>query len=114
MIDKNINYNKYFLRLIKDFDESTMLSSDLNGTKKEKTITGFPSTVLSHEYDHLNGVLHMDKGLEVLLMNKEERKEFRKKYGYEVYEQEGKFEELVKCYDYDSSTKKLIKNKKDN
>ena len=36
MIDKNINYNKYFLRLIKDFDESTMLSSDLNGTKKPK------------------------------------------------------------------------------
>ena len=91
-----------------------ILYHDLNGTKKEKTITGFPSTVLSHEYDHLNGVLHMDKGLEVLLMNKEERKEFRKKYGYEVYEQEGEFEELVKCYDYDSSTKKLIKNKKDN
>ncbi len=23
MIDKNINYNKYFLRLVKDFEEST-------------------------------------------------------------------------------------------
>ena len=34
MIDKNINYNKYFLGLVKDFDESTMLSPDLNGTKK--------------------------------------------------------------------------------
>ena len=38
MIDKNINYNKYFLRLVKDFDESTMLSPDLNGVEKPKLI----------------------------------------------------------------------------
>ena len=36
MIDENINYNKYFLRLLKDFDESTMLSPDLNGVDKPK------------------------------------------------------------------------------
>ena len=91
-----------------------LLYYDINGNKKEKIITGFPSTVLSHEYDHLDGILHMDKGLEVLLMSKEERKEFRKKYGYEVYEQEGKFEKLVSSYDYNSKTKKLIKHKKKN
>ena len=34
MIDKNINYNKYFLRLVKDFEESTALTPDLNGTEK--------------------------------------------------------------------------------
>lgn len=34
MIDKNINYNKYFLSLVKDFDGSTMLNPDLNGVKK--------------------------------------------------------------------------------
>lgn len=85
---------------------------DIKGNKKEKTITGFPSTVLSHEYDHLDGILHMDKALEVLLMNKEERKEFRKKYGYEIYAQEGQFEELIKDYEYDVNTKKLIKHKK--
>ena len=72
-------------------------------------ITGFPSTVLSHEYDHLDGILHMDKGLEVIIMPKEERKKFRETYGYEIYAQEGNFEELVKGYDYDSNTKKLIK-----
>lgn len=33
MIDKNINYNKYFLSLVKDFDGSTMLNPDLNGVK---------------------------------------------------------------------------------
>uniref|UniRef100_UPI00388FFAD4 AMP-binding protein n=1 Tax=Methanobrevibacter sp. TaxID=66852 RepID=UPI00388FFAD4 len=36
MIDKTINYNKYFLRLIKDFDETTLLNPDLNGIKKPK------------------------------------------------------------------------------
>ena len=86
-----------------------LLYYDINGNKKEKTITGFPSTVLSHEYDHLDGILHMDKGLEVLLMTKEERKEFRKEHGYEVYEQEGDFEKLVDNYSYDATTKKLIK-----
>jgi peptide deformylase len=84
---------------------------DINGNKKEKEITGFPSTVLSHEYDHLNGILHMDKGLEILEMTKEERKEFRKTYGYEVYEKEGEFEKLVNEYDYDIITKKLVKHK---
>ena len=83
---------------------------DINGNKKEKEITGFPSTVLSHEYDHLNGILHMDKGLEILEMTKEERKEFRKTYGYEVYEKEGEFEKLINEYDYDIITKKLIKH----
>ena len=83
---------------------------DVEGNKKEKIITGFPSTVLSHEYDHLDGILHMDKGLEVLLMNKDERKEFRKKHGYEVYEQYGDFEELLSDYDYDKKCKKMIKH----
>ena len=82
---------------------------DINGNKKDKTIEGFPATVLSHEYDHLDGILHMDKALEVLLMNKDERKDFRKTYGYEVYEQKGKFEELVSDYDYDTNSKKLVK-----
>ena len=36
MIDRNINYNRYFLGQLDDFDESTMLSSDLSGNKKPK------------------------------------------------------------------------------
>ena len=82
---------------------------DVNGNKKEKTITGFPSTVLSHEYDHLDGILHIDKGLEVLIMTKEERKEFRKIHNYQVYEKEGDFDTLVNNYKYDSNTKNLVK-----
>ena len=33
MINKNINYIKYFLELIKDFDESTVLNPNLGGVE---------------------------------------------------------------------------------
>ena len=36
MVDKNLNYNKYFLRIIKDFDESTILNPNLNGQNSPK------------------------------------------------------------------------------
>ena len=36
MIDKNTNYNKYFLELIQDVDESTILNPDLNGKNAPK------------------------------------------------------------------------------
>ena len=50
---------------------------DVNGNFCEMNFEGFPATVFSHEYDHLDGILHMDKAIEVLVMDKEERKIFR-------------------------------------
>ena len=69
---------------------------DINGKKQEMTFEGFPATVFSHEYDHLDGILHMDKALEVLVMEKEERKEYRKEHHYEVFSKDGDFLELEK------------------
>lgn len=69
---------------------------DINGNKQEMTFEGFPATVFSHEYDHLDGILHMDKAIELLVMEKEERKEFRKEHPYEVFSKEGDFLELEK------------------
>lgn len=83
--------------------------SDRLGNRREKEVIGFPATVLSHEYDHLDGILHMDKALEILLMTPEERREFRKKYGYEVYSEEGDFDSLAGNYSYDKQSKKLVK-----
>lgn len=71
---------------------------DLNGKKHQKTFKGFPATVLSHEYDHLDGILHMDKAIDLKVMNKEERKEFRKTHEYEVFTKTGDFLELEKEY----------------
>ena len=36
MLDKNINYNKYFLKLVSEFDEATMLNPDIAGNEKSK------------------------------------------------------------------------------
>ncbi len=69
---------------------------DIKGKKHQKTFKGFPATVFSHEYDHLDGILHMDKALELKVMNAEERKEFRKTHDYEIISKDGKFLELEK------------------
>lgn len=71
---------------------------DLSGKKHQKTFKGFPATVFSHEYDHLDGILHMDKAIDLKVMTKEERKEFRKTHGYEVFAKTGDFLDLEKEY----------------
>lgn len=71
---------------------------DVNGESQSMIFEGFPATVFSHEHDHLDGILHMDKALEVLVMEKEERKEFRKEHPYEVFSKDGEFLELERSY----------------
>ena len=34
---------------------------DINGMKKNTIIQGFEATIFCHEYDHLDGILHMDR-----------------------------------------------------
>ena len=57
---------------------------DLKGEKQEKTITGFEATVFCHEYDHLNGILHMDRIKDVWEMRTSEMREYRLKHPYEI------------------------------
>lgn len=68
----------------------------LDGTKKREILEGFPATVFSHEYDHLNGVLHMDIAEKILKLKKEERKKLRQHEGYQIISKEGNYEELLK------------------
>lgn len=56
----------------------------IDGKLYEDIFEGFESTVLSHEMDHLDGILHMDIASEVLVLPKEERKKLRTKEGYEI------------------------------
>ena len=69
---------------------------DTNGIFHKDIFEGFESTVLSHEIDHLDGILHMDIADEILIMSREERKQFRKEHGYNVISKDGNFEELIK------------------
>ena len=68
---------------------------DLNGKYHTEEFIGFESTVLSHEMDHLDGILHIDKAKEILQMNKDERKEFRKTHEYNIISKTGDFEKFV-------------------
>lgn len=91
---------------------------DIDNKKHIEDFVGFESTVFSHEYDHLNGILHMDVCEENMLMSREERKEFRKTHDYEIIKTEGDYEELKEeihnsetlkagCYLVDKENKKI-------
>lgn len=64
---------------------------DIQGKKHQKTFKGFPATVLSHEYDHLDRILHMDKAVDLKVMAQEDRKVWRKTHGYEIISEKGDF-----------------------
>ena len=65
---------------------------DINQNIHRDTFIGFESTVLSHEMDHLDGILHMDISEENIIMPAEDRKEFRKTHGYEIISKDCNFE----------------------
>lgn len=65
---------------------------DINQNVHRDTFVGFESTVLSHEMDHLDGILHMDIAEENIVMPVEERKVFRKTHGYEIISKNCNFE----------------------
>ena len=65
---------------------------DVDKKKHHEIFEGFESTVLSHEIDHLDGILHIDIASEIKVLNADERKEWRKTHPYEI---ERKTEEFV-------------------
>ena len=68
---------------------------DTLGKKIRKTFTEFEAVVFAHEYDHLNGILHMDRAVQVYNLPQEKRKEFRDilpNHGYEIISTKGIFE----------------------
>ena len=71
----------------------TIQYCDINGNKHEEIFEGFEATVISHELDHLDGILHMDIAEQVLVMPKEERKKYRETHPYEVISKTCKYKE---------------------
>ena len=64
---------------------------DEEKTKHREVFEGFPATVLCHEIDHLDGILHIDIALEIKKMNKDKRREFRKTHPYEIVRKDGEY-----------------------
>ena len=69
---------------------------DIEGNEHEGEFEGFESTVLCHEIDHLDGILHIDIADKVIKGTKEERIELRKKEGYTIISKTEDFEQLKK------------------
>ena len=69
---------------------------DIFGNKHEEVFEGFESTVLSHEMDHLDGILHIDIAEEIKHFTREERKVWRQSHGYKVYFETGNYDLLKK------------------
>ncbi len=69
---------------------------DVSGNAHDEEFVGFEATVLSHEMDHLDGILHIDIALEVLELTREERKKWRQTHDYKIYFQDEDYETLKK------------------
>ena len=69
---------------------------DIDGSKHLDQFVGFESTVLSHELDHLDGILHMDIAEQIINMPREERKKWRQEHGYKIYFELGDYDKLKK------------------
>lgn len=67
---------------------------DIDGNQKVETFEGFESTVLSHELDHLDGILHIDIAEEVIEMPDNERKIWRQSHEYKIYQKDGDYDSL--------------------
>lgn len=68
--------------------------NDKDWNEHVETFTGFEATVLSHELDHLDGILHIDIAEEVLKMSSDEKKEFRLSHPYEIISKTCNFEDV--------------------
>lgn len=64
---------------------------DVDKNKKIKQLEGFECTVFCHEFDHLNGILHIDKANKIYEMTLEEERQYRLKNPYEVLSKTDKF-----------------------
>ena len=67
---------------------------DIHGNEIEESFEGFETTVLCHEIDHLDGILHMDIADKVVEAIKEQRIELRKNDGYIILSKTGVYDKL--------------------
>jgi len=65
---------------------------DVYCNKVHEVFEGFKATVFSHEYDHLNGILHIDLSDDVREMTWEETKTYREQHPYEILSKDDKYD----------------------
>ncbi|MCM1053513.1 MAG: peptide deformylase [Ruminococcus sp.] len=68
---------------------------DIDGNKHEETFENFAATVISHELDHLDGILHLDVAIKVVNMPVEERRILREKEPYKIIKKDGPYKRVL-------------------
>lgn len=69
---------------------------DINNQQHFKSFEGIEATIISHEMDHLDGILHIDIADKILIMDQEQRGQFRMKHNYKVFHEDNAFDDLIK------------------
>lgn len=69
---------------------------DINGEKHNEVFTDFKATVFSHEYDHLDGILHIDIAESVMEMSIEETKQYRDEHPYQILSKDNEYKKKIK------------------
>lgn len=64
---------------------------DKEGIEKIEDFSDFKAVVLSHEMDHLDGILHIDRSEKIYKFTLEEMKEYRTKNPLKIIEKENPF-----------------------
>ncbi len=72
--------------------EVTVEFESIGGKKHIEVFKGFKAVVFSHEFDHLNGILHIDRSKEIERLSFDERKQYRQVHPYEVISEDCDFE----------------------
>lgn len=73
--------------------EITVRYNDEDWNEHIESFKGFEATVLSHELDHLDGILHMDLAEKIIQISVEEKKKLRLREPYEIIRKDGEFNE---------------------
>ena len=69
---------------------------NIKGEKIIEKFEGFIATVFSHEYDHLNGILHIDLADDVREMSYEEVKKYRSENPYQIISKDSDYKLIKK------------------
>ena len=75
---------------------------DGTGQKRTRIFTDFEAVVFAHEYDHLDGILHMDRAIQIYNLPQDKRKEFREvlpNHGHQIISKEGEFKYKEMIYE---------------
>lgn len=87
--------DRFFTGLVKRPYRIWVKYQDMAGKKHLREMKGFETTVFCHEYDHLNGILHMDRTDNTILTTLEERVALRNKEKYRVVNEDSVWTEKI-------------------